>query len=528
MLDIVIILSAIAAVVACVYLLMQRQRALKAITRLQRGEIDFEIPVLGHQGSGKTMLLASLGAQLSQRGSEQLSTRLLSHAEEERIRGRSLEPFDADTASIEHPLKPGQRSTRAMIYFERKAFEHGLDHGGTLEPEDAYLKLHFSQQGPLSNLCCRLTDIPGGRFADEKSHRGNIYPLIDRADGLILVIDGVQASQSAHEQLPIYTPYQQIIERFTRRASPGPIWVVITKADLIQDESLRDPARWREVILKSIAPTLNLSEGSMFQIAFTSASPSDDRGWCAISQDGERFLLGLREVIRARQTARQHLISRCIHTQRSAVWSGVLAMILAWFCWGISARSALPSVAGETRWDWASLETASLPYLSARTQLDHELHPLRVYRAQVIDGLNILRRTYHHHLALSFESWALAQNLRGQKRERAHTQFRLARSTFKRFQSRLSRWERLTPEERALLKHIQEALSSVKAWEELDDQPHVLSQCLTLLATHSLGPWGQRCDADRRVANHRAACAWPWRGPCDQFPYRFPPPRRTS
>ena len=103
--------------------------------------VDLYIPVLGVSKSGKTSLLAALGEHLSERAHEELTTRCLTRLEEENLRGRKLKHFDPDQPDQGEPHKPGERTTEAMIYYERSAFREGRDYNRTLESEDAYFLL---------------------------------------------------------------------------------------------------------------------------------------------------------------------------------------------------------------------------------------------------------------------------------------------------------------------------------------------------------------------------------------------------
>ena len=81
--------SAISAAYASLQIRSSREQSasLEATDRLY-------LPILGVTQSGKTLLLASLGEQLTQSSSEQLTTRLLTREEEQRERGKVLKHFD--------------------------------------------------------------------------------------------------------------------------------------------------------------------------------------------------------------------------------------------------------------------------------------------------------------------------------------------------------------------------------------------------------------------------------------------------
>jgi len=497
---VLITLGALAALSFFVY----RWRALsarlsQALRQTELDQPDLNIPILGLSGSGKTLLLASLGEQLCASPHERLTLRLLSDQEESKLRGRSLTPFDERSASLNEVIPPGKRSTKAMIFYERAQFEQRGVNNVTVDPEDAYFKLSFETRGPLASLICKLRDVPGEYLKEERGHQGNIHPELDAADGLILVIDSTTLLGDNQAQLAPYERYQQAIERFFERHNEGPVWVVLTKADLLPEEQ-RDPAWWRQTLMEKNLRSLTLAahEGRTFHVALTSASLECELGWRAIHDQGGAFLGDLREVMRARVERTESLGA---HRRSSGLYALGSALILAlsgWLTMGLWQRSALPQVSGEPTWDWGSLQTVEGPYLRARADLERPMSPISRYRAEVRRGLKALRRAYQVTLQTSGERWAQALNQEdAAARAQSEKKLREGLEATGRFYQALTQWEQRSPSELLTIERLQEALEVEQRWRALDDAPPTLELSLALLKEHSAEDWRGRCAEDQ-------------------------------
>ena len=461
--------------------------------------VDLSIPVLGVSRSGKTLLLATLGEQLSGYSSEELSARCFTKEEEQGLRGRRLEVFDRSTAA-DHPSPPPQsRTTEAMIFYERLAFSQGRNYHQTLESENAYFRLQFAGETRSNQSTCgTFIDIPGEHLSDERGHLGNIKPQLDRAAGLILVIDGVAALEAkrAESRLTVAIHYQQALEYFCSKEKVGPIWIVITKADLLPEEE-RDTERWHHYILEHVTPQLKLRDtGVDFNITLTSAEPSCEPAWGSIATQGETFLLKLRDVLAQRQVHRHDYTDHHQRIQKRFAVSFMGSLLMSWAAWGTFNVMRLPEVSGTIAWDWGSLHVASTPYLEARQQLEFSLSPLRLHTDRVEEGLRVLNKAHATLLHTKLVGWT--KNL--PKRvdlDVARQELKGDLTHYLTHQEQVTHWFKRRKSDIKLVNRIKELMRDVESWQALLKAPVSLKVAISDFAQSKRGSWGDICQRSK-------------------------------
>ncbi len=443
------------------------------------------LPILGVKESGKTLLLATLGEQLTSTSTERLTTRLLTRREEEEERGRTLKPFDAADPA-QPTLAPGERSTEAMIFFERRRFEREGVNETTLHPEDAIFSVQFATSGPLGGRkVCRLEDVPGEQLMEERHHNANLAPRLARADGLVLVVDGPKALAAGDAPLPEHVLYKQALEGYLRREDHGPVWVVVTKADLLPEDQ-RDEGFWREHTLRHVAPLLKLEGSSVtFELSLVSARRDCVAPWRALERAGEGFFVSLKGVLERREAAR---VRR--ERARQRAWAGLLGGALAcgaaaWGAWGSYQVESLPRVGGEVAWDAGSLERAASPRLALLTEARGPLSPVGLFEETLRQDLRALRRAHWALVRDEGDRWG------GRGEARAVREALRAARVFSDARAEEEAW---SEEERALEERVTLAIKEAGALERLEEERALLL---------SEAAWGERCDQALKARGER-------------------------
>jgi hypothetical protein len=383
----------------------------------------FNIPVLGAPQSGKTQLIACLGEALSSinlterrmtpppTGQDEateptrlsFTTRLLTIQEEQRERGLKLESVDPERLrqgqhGENKPPRPGFRTTEALIRMERHAFLTTGSNPSTRESEDAYFQVLFSSNNmEKSPIICAFRDVPGGHFSGEEEHEANITPLLETAQGVVLVVDGLKVSLSGDQIPSEYLLYQKVLEQLLEDQHMRlPVWVVITKADLLPIAD-RDEERWRSYILRHIAPQLRLThQEAPFEISLVSADPKCVESWGAILSEGSLFISHLQSVLETYRERRRQWSERADMLKRRWSLCLLLASLISWPVWDRYQVDQLPALQGEISWDWDSLDSASKPHLDYLKGA-RSLFKTPLFKEPATRGLHLLRRSYLQH-----------------------------------------------------------------------------------------------------------------------------------
>ncbi len=458
--------SAISAAYASLQIRSSREQSasLEATDRLY-------LPILGVTQSGKTLLLASLGEQLTQSSSEQLTTRLLTREEEQRERGKVLKHFDPQDLDAS-PVPPGERTTAGMIHFERLSFERDEVNEATMVAEDALFALQFATHGPIAGRkLCILEDIPGEHLSEERSHKGNIYPKLLKADGLILVIDGPKALNADREPLPEHLLYQQLLERYLAQDHHGPVWVVITKADLLPEDR-QDQQWWYEHTLTHLTPLLQLKDSqAVFELSLVSAKRSCEQPWATLKSSGESFFVSLKSVIQKR-LERHGLLSKEIKRARNlCVALMALTLILGWSAAGAWRLGSLPPVSGERAWDGPSLNAAITPRLNALRDAKSILNPLRLFKRSLIHELATLRTETTQLVNVKADRWGKNLSKEREARDLSLEQLSRALKDFQTLNNARAKDRPWSAEERELEELVSMAMNDHGRLSSLESLP---------------------------------------------------------
>ena len=463
------------------------------------------IPVIGAKESGKTLIIAHFGSHLSSFVSGEFTGRLLTQLEEENARGRRLKAFDPQASSLPLPAR-GERTSRALILMELAQFEQKQLQSSTEAPpqkhtqdqaeEEALLWLQFAAKGPLAGQrLLLLCDVPSEQFIDERSHSANIEPKLRRADALILVLDGPALLAHEANEHPQSIRYQQVLENYLARGRGGPVWILITKADLLP-ETHQDEAWWHTYVLRQIAPLLQLRDsGSSFEITLVSALPTHDQGYARLKSTAEKLCLSLRTVLEHRHKNRKNTHKK----RQSTLWITLVFClfggIFAWSATGALLVEGLPPTRGERTWDLASLEIASAPRLELIQASKKLIHPSWLFRERLSVELNTLRHAYWTLVRSQADTWAIS--LRTAPQSEVDSRAQLLHQTLDRsrsFNEVRSVDEPWRPEERALAERIELALTDISTLKTLQDinEMNILrrawdGRCEVVLKLHAEG-----------------------------------------
>ncbi|BBM86968.1 GTPase domain-containing protein [Candidatus Uabimicrobium amorphum] len=219
-----------------------------AYKKFRREKIDVEIAVLGHSGAGKTTGIVQLIDKLNNKKCKRIWGSFVEDKTELEL--RELDTFIAD--------EPTHRHTYHMV---DKFIREGTT--PTLGPEDCFLNIHYKhvEEADVQDAkhLVRMYDVPGGDFEkfQQNNQRGlDLQKKIQNSCGVLLYIDGKNPPQNDHVQM--YNAYTQAIERAAKGKSNFPVWLAITKTDLIA----KNPSSAKEFLQKNakrFAPILEFS-----------------------------------------------------------------------------------------------------------------------------------------------------------------------------------------------------------------------------------------------------------------------------
>ena len=390
------------------------------------------IPILGLPESGKTLTLATLCDQLCSLKTPLISARLLTPHEEEQVRRRQLRGVTPRDVSMR-----GRRSTRAMIDAERAALQKHSAYDSSRIEESGYVRITYrsSVKGPQSETAAITVweDLPGDFIQREHLFESNIDPRLASASGMILVMNGAQIYRH-HEDalLSEYTlPYQQLLERYRQlHHGRGPIWVIVTKSDL-----LPAPAQnlhfWRQLITQKIITPLHLTKRGLNERSL-SPLPSDDPPSAAplivtltdlihlnshptqtssieFLKQAHGFLNDLHGVLIQRGAAQQIDQTHARVHARLYVIALLSFTIASWLILSAIHFNQRPAIYGERAWSTSSLETTRDVYLDLYRESASTLSPLYVYRAQLAEDLRFIYHAHKELLSSTIDQYLLRQ-----------------------------------------------------------------------------------------------------------------------
>lgn len=474
-----------------------------------RMTVDLKIPMIGASRSGKTLLLASLGESISHYSPKptELNTRALDCLQEEGLRNRKLIPFnpkDESDSLSRNVNAPGQRSTKELIYRERRSFGEGIKYQESPSVENAYLSLTFAREfGPQAPICCELSDLPGHYLQNERNHLSNLLPALKSSDGLIIIFDGeVLESHRAEDRPPPHADqYQRALELYMSNKEPGPIWLVITKADLI-DESMYDLTAWREYLFKRALPALQLRGAPHATLTLTSAHLDHAFGAAQISADASELFLALADRLKRGELQRVEQIAKAKSHQTRLLISLLLMPIALWLLIGAFSVMSLPKLSGEIVWDWGSLKVASEPYLRLRASLSSPLSYALPYQAQIDHGINALSESYDY--LLKSELLNLASPKKGGEQiELSHSamskrqsQLKTISSRYLKFQSSVAQWRKRNEQEERRREQLMQMSKSFSQWISVLDNDLPMDALIEFKTIER--PWKKQCENSNR------------------------------
>lgn len=221
---------------------------LYAYKKYRREKIDVEIAVLGHSGAGKTTGIVQLINKLNNKKCKRIWGSFVEDKTELEL--RELDTFIAD--------EPTHRHTYHMV---DKFIREGTT--PTLGPEDCFLNIHYKHIDEAdvqdAKHLVRMYDVPGGDFENfqQNNQRGlDLQRKIQNSCGVLLYIDGKNPPQNDHVQM--YNAYTQAIERAAKGKENFPVWLAITKTDLL-DKKPSSAKEFLQENAKRFAPILEFS-----------------------------------------------------------------------------------------------------------------------------------------------------------------------------------------------------------------------------------------------------------------------------
>lgn len=389
----------------------KKTRLLLSESRTVSDHEHLYIPVLGVTGSGKTLLLASLCKQLTERHkdkalSEEFTAEFFDHIRESVERDhKKLLPFDRDESDLAYQ-NPGERTTEAMAFFECKQFREGQMNAATRKPEDAVLSVKFATTGRFAgNKVIKLKDIPGEYFEELRDHRANIDPELLKADGLILVVNGVRALEAEDTPLREHEIYRKILDKYLSKPH-GPVWVVITMADQLPSHRL-DPDWWKDHTLRHIAPELNLkANDTTFEITLVSSNPAAQFAWQALGQAGELFFVHLKEVLKNRFNDFSSLSQQASMHKKWSLSLLISTILLTWVSIGTYQFEHLPQV-NRSIWDLNSLKVVKQERIKALKNSESLFNPLYLFKRQLKQDLSLYRGHAWNFVQEKADHWGL-------------------------------------------------------------------------------------------------------------------------
>lgn len=221
--------------------------------------IDAEISVLGCSGAGKTTGIVQLIDKLNNKRCQRIWGSFVDDKKELQL--RKIDNFIAN--------EPTQRHTHHMV---DKFVKEGAT--PTLEPEDCFLNIHYKHiaEADVQNQkhLVRLHDIPGGdfeRFQENNQTGIELTQKMSNSCGVLLYIDGKNLPKD--NQVHVYNTYAKAIEKCSQNKEKFPIWIGITKVDLL-DKISGSPKDFLKKNATRFQPVLDFSSHIKNYMSFQS------------------------------------------------------------------------------------------------------------------------------------------------------------------------------------------------------------------------------------------------------------------
>ena len=204
-------------------------------------KLPLKVSFLGSIESGKSQLQTSIAYQLQNYATSNLNIRLLTHKEEEKLRGRLLKT-STDSDDYRERNLDEYNSESFSFKLDVQLFKMIAIIKKSSTVEKLFLLTTFSTFSKtqdssieLKPQCLNLLSLPSHFLLDERGHQGHFKTALKDSKALVLVLDGLKLIQ-AYEQdqdYPFAIHYTQALEYYYQHASNRTVYAVISKSDCI-------------------------------------------------------------------------------------------------------------------------------------------------------------------------------------------------------------------------------------------------------------------------------------------------------
>jgi hypothetical protein len=341
--------------------------------------LQLNLPVLGNQGSGKTVFLATLSNQLVKERpievTQVLSAEYLTADQEKYLQ------FDHE------PNQSRKESTRDLAQSVLNLF-HQNELLGTKEPQDLFLSMTFGvEDTSQKEFITHFIDLPGSFFENEQVYSSNIDQRLKASDALIYVIDmdkllpiiashlqhnyNIDEEQLAWQQEHLNQSLEEYAQLYRKTLKSViqlksrqhfPIWIVISKVDMIKElHPIQSDYQIRindvvSVIKRYFCDALLVPGVEIpHHISLISAHSECSYFWSHITQGAVEFFQSIKTQIHHRlDTAKQNNQSIIKYQKWRTLMLGILLLSIIPLIQGAQYIN-LPSISISKSWDLNSL-----------------------------------------------------------------------------------------------------------------------------------------------------------------------------
>ena len=461
-----------------------------------------KVSFIGSIESGKSQLQTSIAYQLQNYATTSLNIRLLTHKEEEKLRGRLLKTSNDSDDYREQNLD--EYNSESLIQARRLAFQDDRYYQKSSAIENCFLLTTFSKLSKaqessieLKPQCLNLLSLPGHFLLDERGQQGHFKTALQDSKALVLVLDGLKLIE-AYEQdqdYPFAIHYTQALEYYYQHASNRTVYVVISKSDCIMASLEPDyKNQVEEYLQQKVLPLLQLEENNQdLKIYWTSVDHQSEALWEAVGHLGLDLVKQIKSKLLEQQVEDQKQSTDYQTSRSQLVYILSIATLLLWSMIGALKITNLPTLKGDVTWDWGSLKTSSAPYVSAYQSAQSTFHPLRPYEARLRSSLKALKSEYFNHF--NGQSRNLINSLPEQK-DLMYSSKLLSNELqqYLNYQKQVMYWLKKKDFEAQRIKDIQELVQDIKAWNVLKQSPKNMLQIHSQFRSLNSNKWQKRCE----------------------------------